>query len=140
MNAEEAVARALKHEPQTMRQLVGATGYTRNTVRLALERNQARQVPNSWPPEYTLELPEEVVIIPPSVEPLEIPVDEVGPRWQQGVTKLAKEIVAIDLETLDLADAIKALEVEAASLLGVLEALRSVKDGPDWRQQIGFPP
>ena len=138
MNAEEAVARALQREPQTMRQLVGMTGYTRNTVRLALERNKARQLPGSWPPEYTLELPEEVVVIPPSVEPLEIPVHELGPRWQQGVTKLAKEIVAIDLQTLELAEAVKALEIEASSILGVLEALRSVKDGPDWRKQIGL--
>jgi hypothetical protein len=80
------------------------------------------------------------VIVQHIVEPLSIPVKELGPKWQEGRSKLGQEVAAIDLAALNLQTAIRHLEVEAASILGAIVALKSVKDGPDWREQIGLAP
>lgn len=148
--SQRAVEAALLRGSKTVAQLMDETGYSRNTVKSALRRCDAQK--EGWPPTYnfiTTQAQAEVSKIIALdgeakvfhlVKPVEIDIEEVGPRWQSGAEKIGREIAGIDLQALDLKTALKHLEVEAASILGVIVALRSVKDGPDWRTQIGLLP
>lgn len=149
-DSQRAVEAALLRGPLTVKQLCDATGYTTNTVKAALKRCRATRDYGRYPAVYRFGRSAfEGVVMPPVesepevrflhvVEPLSIPMEELGPRWQENVKKLGDEVASIDLRTLDLKTAIKYLEVEVASLLGALLVLREVKDGPDWREQIGL--
>lgn len=141
---------ALSRGPKTVRQLCEETGYSYNTVKACLDRGTIVKSVQGQPITFTLVKPAiegdapNVIPIDSSpryihiVKPLEISMEELGPRWQGAARKIGQEIADIDLETLDLKTAIRHLEVEAASILGAIVALRSVKDGPDWREQIGL--
>ena len=148
--SQRAVEAALSRGPRTIRQLQDETGYSYNTVKAALGRGVILRNAQGQPTTFTLVKPAlegdapNVTAIDREpryihiVRPIEIPMEDLGPRWQAGAKKLGQEIAAIDLEVLDLKTAIRHLEVEAASILGAIVALRSVKDGPDWRDQIGL--
>lgn len=148
--SQRAVEAALSRGPRTIRQLQEETGYSYNTVKAALDRGTILRSASGQPTTYTLVKPaiegDAPNVIPIDrepryihiVKPLEIEMEDLGPRWQANAKKLGQEIAEIDLETLDLKTAIRNLEIEAASILGAIVALRSVKDGPDWRNQIGL--
>lgn len=148
--SQRAVEEALARGPKTARQLCDETGFTYNTVKAALDRGTILKSTTGYPTTYTLVKPaiEEDApnVIPIDrepryihiVKPLEIQMEELGPRWQAAAQKIGQEIAEIDLEALDLKTAIRHLEIEAASILGAIVTLRSVKDGPDWREQIGL--
>lgn len=140
--SQRAVEEALARGPKSIRQLVDETGYTYNTVKAALGRGTILQSTNGYPIKYTLVKPaiegDAPNVIPIDrepryihiVKPLEIEMEDLGPRWQAASQKIGQEIAEIDLEVLDLKTAIKHLEIEAASILGAILTLRSVKDGP----------
>lgn len=148
--SQRAVEAALSRGPKTIRQLQDETGYSYNTVKACLNRGIIVQSMTGSPRTFTLVRPaiegDAPNVIPIDrepryihiVQPLEIAMEDLGPRWQAASRKIGQEIAEIDLETLPLKTAIRHLEVEAASILGAIVALRSVKDGPDWRQQIGL--
>ncbi len=139
--SQEIVEQALLKAPKTTRQLIDETGYTYPTVKRALDRIEERgqlKRTATRPVRFSLLSVdgEESLSL---VEPLRIPMLEVGPRWQAGSEKLGKEIMKLDLRVSSLGKSIKILEAEAASILGVLAVLRALEDGPDWREQIGLP-
>jgi len=148
--SQRAVEAALSRGPKTIRELTDETGFSYNTVKAALGRGTILRSIDGQPTRYTLVKPaiegDAPNVIPIDrepryihiVKPLEIQMEDLGPRWQAAAAKIGQEIAEIDLETLDLKTAIRHLEVEAASILGAIIALRSVKDGPDWREQIGL--
>lgn len=148
--SQRAVEEALSRGPKSIKQLVEETGFTYNTVKAALGRGTILKSTNGYPTIYTLVKPaiegDAPNVIPIDrepryihiVKPLEIQMEELGPRWQAAAQKIGQEIAEIDLEALDLKTAIRHLEIEAASILGAIVTLRSVKDGPDWREQIGL--
>ncbi|QRI45111.1 helix-turn-helix DNA binding domain protein [Microbacterium phage Shocker] len=148
--SQRAVEEALARGPKSVKQIIEETGFTYNTVKAALGRGTILQSTNGYPTIYTLVKPaiesDAPNVIPIDrepryihiVKPLEIQMEELGPRWQAAAQKIGQEIAEIDLEALDLKTAIRHLEIEAASILGAIVTLRSVKDGPDWREQIGL--
>ncbi len=148
--SQRAVEAALSRGPKSIRELVDETGFSYNTVKAALDRGTILKSTNGYPITYTLVTPaieaDAPNVIPIDrepryihiVKPLDIEMEELGPRWQAAAQKIGQEIAEIDLETLDLKTAIRHLEIEAASILGAIVTLRSVKDGPDWREQIGL--
>lgn len=151
--SQRAVEAALTRGPKTIRQIQDETSLSYTNIKNCLAR--ARVTTEGWPKVYSLiasafdngwedeeetAAVREVVKLIHVVTPVEIQMEEVGPRWQANAAKLGEEIAAIDLQTMDLKKAIRHLEIEAASILGVIIALRDVKDGPDWREQIGLTP
>lgn len=153
VESQRAIERSLTRGPKTIPQLRDETGYSYSTVVNALNRAETTKSRTQWPATYSLvasafdpeidskrQGPEPDPVLLHIVEPLEIPMEELGPRWQEARKKLGEEITSIDLQTLDLQKAIRHLEIEAASILGAILTLRAVKDGPDWRQQIGLAP
>lgn len=149
--SQREIETALARGPRTVKEIQAETGYSYNTIMNALGR-AATTRERGWPAKFALvssffeDGPSAPVLPLPEpqlvhiVKPIEIPMEDVGPKWQAGRTKIGQEIADIDLESLKLRDAIKHLEIETASLLGVLLQLRAVKDGPDWREQIGLTP
>lgn len=151
--SQRAIEKSLTRGPKTIPQLRDETGYSYSTVVNALRRAETTKSREQWPVTYALvhsafdpeidshrQAPEAEPVLVHIVEPLSIPPEELGPRWQEARKKLGEEISSIDLQVIDLQKAIKHLEIEAASILGALLVLRSVKDGPDWREQIGLAP
>lgn len=146
--SQKAIESALLRGPRSIKELCDQTGYSHTTVKKALARAQASPDVIGWPRRYSLvksnyaDLPaprrEPEIKYLQLVEPLTIPMEDLGPLWQSKAKKIGEEIGEIDLETLSLKQAIKNLELEAASLLGAIIVLRAVKDGPDWREQIGL--
>lgn len=148
--SQREIETCIARGPKTIVEICSETGYSYNTVMAALKRAVTTRS-KDWPARYTLvrsafeDGPEPVEepsapIVVHIVPPAEIPMEQVGTRWQAGREKIGQEIADIDLQTLNLKKAIKTLEIEAASLLGIIVQLRAVKDGPDWRSQIGLEP
>lgn len=148
--SQREIETCIARGPKTIVEICHETGYSYNTVMAALKRAVTTRS-KDWPAEYTLvrsafddgpvpvEEPAAPIVVH-IVSPVEIPMEQVGTRWQEGRAKIGQEIADIDLEKLSLKKSIKMLEIEAASLLGVIVQLRAVKDGPDWRSQIGLAP
>lgn len=148
--SQREIETCIARSPKTVKEIQSETGYSYNTVMNALSR-AATTRERGWPARYTLvrsafedgpqpvEEPKEPIVVH-IVPPAEIPMEQVGTRWQAGREKIGQEIADIDLQALSLKKAIKSLEIEAASLLGIIVQLRAVKDGPDWREQIGLTP
>lgn len=74
------------------------------------------------------------------VTPADIPLDEVGPRWQKllsAIHKVSAPGGTIDLSARERGEALTNLEQLGASVLRVIQALRETT-GPDWREAIGL--
>jgi hypothetical protein len=122
--------------------LIEATGLTSKTVMSALNR-AAVNVEHTWPRRYTLVrsafLNRPVQVVHETIlEPTPYDASTVGKVWQAGRTKIGVEIADTDLSKLDRDEALSRIETLAASLLGVVVALRSVEDSPEWHEQIGL--
>lgn len=153
--SQREIETALARGPKAVRDLQAETGYSYNTVMACLRRAETIKS-GGWPIRYTLvrsafeEAPKAqlsdmqpiapIVKIVHLVEPARFQMEDVGPKWQAGRTKISEEIEALDLESMSLKQAVQSFEIEIASLLGVLVQLKAVKDGPDWREQIGLTP
>lgn len=149
--SQAEVEKALARGPQTIKQVMSATGYSYNTVRVALSRCAIIDR-SSWPYVYSFqgtalvgdrqetEIAETVTVTEyvNIVEPREFPVETVGQLWRDQRGNLAKSIIATDPDEIDLADLKEKIESFAAQLLGIHIALSKVEDGPEWRDLVGL--
>src|SRR5690606_30820827 len=109
-DSQRAVEAALSRAPRTIKQLQEETGYSYATVVKAVKRSKSTRTAE-WRPRYSFvrsafsgpdtsgpDAPVETRYLH-IVEPVEIPMQEFGPRWQKAAKRLGEEIAEIDLET-----------------------------------------
>jgi len=120
-----------QHPESTIPAIMDRTGLSRSTVRYALLNLPTKEEP-FWPRRYTLVEPNGQVAATP-LTPI-----EAGPRWNEKREEIGRAIAGLDLSTATQPEALRILEILAASLLGMIAVLRTVGDVPEWRQEIGL--
>ena len=136
MNGSRQIVRAdvLAHPNSSISEIVARTGISRSTVRASL---YGPDISESlfWPRLYSVIEPIANGI---ALEAQEIPVAEAGARWQEKRALIGDGLSGLDLTKMPYGDALKMFEGSASALLGMVNALRSVGDVPEWREEVGL--
>ena len=140
--SQQRVEQSLREGKSTREELIEATGLAYRTIMSCIRRADV-EIENTWPRHYYLRrsafyIDAPVKVDETIVEPQTIEAEKLGPIWEKSRAKLGQDIEETIMTTMDRGEVLGRLETITASILGVIVALRSVEDSPEWREQIGI--